>query len=84
MLQLLHLRFNVIVDSPEPPQSQASITLSASSHQPDWRFWQEPAETEEDDTEEAQGGVMEVDGDDQANTETQQNANVGTANVESG
>ena len=83
-LQLVHLRFDVILDSPEPRQSQASITLSASSHQPDWRLWQQPAETEEDDTEEAEGGVVEVDGDDQANTETQQKANVGTANVEGG
>ena len=76
LLQLLHLRFDVILDSPEPRQSQASITLSASSHQPDWRLWQQPAETEEDDTEEAEGGVVEVDGDDQANTETQQKPNV--------
>ena len=83
MLQLLHLRFDVILDSPEPRQSQASIALPASSHEPDWRLWQQPAETEEDDTEEAEGGVVDVDGDDQANTETQQKANVGTANVES-
>ena len=83
LLQLLHLRFDVILDSPEPRQSQASIALPASSHEPDWRLWQQPAETEEDDTEEAEGGVVDVDGDDQANTETQQKANVGTANVES-
>ena len=83
-LQLVHLRFDVILDSPEPLQSQASITLSASSHQPDWRLWQQPAETEEDDTEEAEGGVVEVDGDDQANTETQQKANVVGTNVEGG
>ena len=84
LLQLLHLRFDVILDSPEPRQSQASITLSASSHQPDWRLWQQPAETEEDDTEEAEGGVVEVDGDDQANTETQQKPNVVGTNVEGG
>ena len=84
MLQLLHLRFDVILDSPEPRQSQASITLPASSHQPDWRFWQQPAETEEDDAEEAEGGVVEVDGDDQANTETQQKPNVVGTNVEGG
>ena len=84
LLQLLHLRFDVIVDSPEPRQSQASITLPASSHQPDWRLWQEPAKTEEDDAEEAEGGVVEVDGDDQANTETQQKPNVVGTNVEGG
>ena len=83
-LQLVHLRFDVILDSPEPRQSQASITLSASSHQPDWRLWQQPAETEEDDTEEAEGGVVEVDGDDKANTETQQKPNVVGTNVEGG
>ena len=84
LLQLLHLRFDVILDSPEPRQSQASITLSASSHQPDWRLWQEPAKAEEDDTEEAEGGVVEVDGDDKADTETQQKANVVGASVEGG
>ena len=84
MLQLLHLRFDVILDSPEPRQSQSSITLSASSHQPDWRLWQQPAETEEDDTEEAEGGVVEVDGDDQANAETQEPAQAGAALVEGG
>ena len=83
-LQLVHLRFDVILDSPEPRQSQASITLSASSHQPDWRLWQQPAETEEDDTEEAEGGVVEVDGDDKADTETQQKPNVVGTNVEGG
>ena len=81
-LQLVHLRFDVILDSPEPRQSQASIPLPSSPHEPNRGLWQEPTETEEDDTEEAEGGVMEVDGDDQANTETQQKANVGTANVE--
>ena len=83
-LQLVHLRFDVILDSPEPRQSQASITLPASSHQPDWRLWQQPAETEEDDTEEAEGGVVEVDGDDQTQAETQQPANVDTVSVEGG
>ena len=84
LLQLLHLRFDVILDSPEPRQSQASIALPASSHQPDWRLWQQPAETEEDDTEEAEGGVVEVDGDDQAHTETQHPAQVDTASIEGG
>ena len=83
-LQLVHLRFDVILDSPEPRQSQSSITLPASSHEPDRGLWQEPTETDEDDTEEAEGGVVEVDGDDQANTETQQPANVDTISVEGG
>ena len=84
LLQLLHLRFDVIVDSPEPRQSQASIALPASSHQPDWRLWQQPAETEEDDTEEAEDGVVEVDRDDQANAETKHPANVNAVSVEGG
>ena len=84
LLQLLHLQFNVILDTTEPLQCWASLTLSSISHQPDWRFWQEPAEAEEDDTEEAQGGVVEVDGNDQADTKTQQPANVDSISVEGG
>ena len=60
------------------------LTLSASPHEPDRGLRQQPAEEEEDYTEDAQGGVVEVDGDDQADTETQQKANVVGASVEGG
>ena len=84
LLELLHLRLDVILDSPEPGQSEASVALSAPPHEPDRGLGQQPAEEEEEDTEEGQGGVVEVDGDDQAHTETQQPAHVDTVSVEGG
>ena len=84
LLQLLHLRFNVIVDTTKPLQCWASFTLSAISHEPDRGFWQKPTETEKDDTEEAECGIVDVDRDDQADTQTQQPANVDPISVEGG
>ena len=84
LLQLLHLRFNVIVDTTEPLQCWASFTLSAISDEPDPGFWQKPTETEKDDTEEAECGIVDVDRDDQADTQTQQPANVDPISVEGG
>ena len=84
LLELLHLRLDVILDSPEPGQSEASVALSAPPHEPDRGLGQQPAEEEEEDTEEGQGGVVEVEGDDQAQAETQQPAQADAAGVESG
>ena len=61
-----------------------SFVFSATFQEPNGRLGQKPAEEEEDDTEEAEGGVVEVDGDDQANAETQHPAQVDTASIEGG
>ena len=42
------------------------------------------AETEKDDTEDAECGIVDVDRDDQADTQTQQPANVDPISVEGG
>ena len=60
------------------------LTLPASPHEPDRGLWQEPAQEEEEDTGQAQGGIVEVEGGDQANAETQQPAQAGAALVEGG
>ena len=61
-----------------------SFVFSATFQEPNGRLGQQPAEEEEDDTEEAEGGVVEVEGDDQANAETQEPAQAGAALVEGG
>ena len=83
-LEVLHLRSNVVVVTPEPGECLPGLTLSASPHEPDRGLGQQPAEEEEDDTGEAEGWVVEVDGDDQANAETKHPANVDTVSVEGG
>ena len=84
LLELLHLRLDVIPDSPEPGQSEASVALSSPPHEPDRGLGQQPAEEEEEDTEEGQGGVVEVEGDDQTQAEPQQPAQADAAGVEGG
>ena len=83
-LEFLHLRSNVVVVTPEPGECLPGLTLSASPHEPDRGLGQQPAEQEEEDTEDAQGGVVEVEGDDQANAETQEPAQAGAALVKGG
>ena len=61
-----------------------SFVFSATFQEPNGRLGQQPAEEEEDDTEEAEGGVVEVEGDDQANAETQQPAQADAAGVQGG
>ena len=61
-----------------------SFVCSATFQEPNGRLGQKPAEEEEDDTEEAECGVVEMDGDNQANAETQHPAQAGAALVKGG
>ena len=83
-LEVLHLRSNVVVVTAEPGECLPGLALSASPHQPDRGLWQQPAQEEEEDTEEGQGGVVEVEGDDQTQAEPQQPAQADAAGVEGG